>query len=226
MPDPIIQDKPAAEKRLLTFGEMRADKSDDGIPRFIGWVVEWETVSVIGGCFEEQFRKGAFTAHLKTNPDVRFMGNHEGFPMARTVNNTMKIFEDDRGLRIEAVGDPECTDTMSIWRKVKRGDVSEMSVYFIPRVTERHDGDAATGKLHRRVVVEAEILEASVVTFAAYPTTEIQARSESRADDSTSAPLNSPVVADLGNEARAASLRGSELVIAATNPTILIGEKK
>jgi len=125
--------------------------------------------------FKESIAAGAFRKTLSETPDVRMLINHEGLPVARTKNDTLKLYEDDRGLRFEA----DLADTQEgrdIYELVKRGDVDQMSFAF--RVIRQRWNDDRS----RRVLTEVSLSDGdiSVVTYPAYPTTTVEARDHIR----------------------------------------------
>jgi len=87
------------------------------------------------GPFMETIKRGAFTKTLSEQPDVVLLVGHEGLPLARSTSGTMRLSEDDRGLRVDASLDPDDPDVQALFPKVRRGDLSEMSFAF--RVTRQ-----------------------------------------------------------------------------------------
>ena len=47
------------------------------------------------GAYEETISRGAFSKTLSENPDVVLLLNHEGLPLSRTANGTLRLGEDD-----------------------------------------------------------------------------------------------------------------------------------
>src|ERR1700693_4296511 len=91
------------------------------------------------GVFKETIRAGAFTKTLSEGPDVQLLMNHEGLPLARTVSGTLRLVEDDRGLKVDADLNPDDPDVQRLMPKVQRGDISAMS--FGLRVTRQDWAD-------------------------------------------------------------------------------------
>jgi HK97 family phage prohead protease len=97
--------------------------------------------------------------------------NHEGLPLARTKNGTMKLYEDERGLYFEA----ELADTQEardLHTLVARGDVDQMSFAF--RVIRQKWNEDRT----ERTLTEVSLADGdvSIVTYPAYPATSVEAR--------------------------------------------------
>jgi HK97 family phage prohead protease len=121
--------------------------------------------------FIEKIAPGAFTKTLQETPDVRLLANHEGLPMARTKNGTMRLYEDERGLYFEA----ELANTQEardLYTLVERGDVDQMSFAF--RVIRQNWSKDRT----ERTLTEVSLADGdvSIVTYPAYPATSVEAR--------------------------------------------------
>lgn len=157
------------ERRTYSVRDVEARADGDGM-RLAGYAAVFNDASVPLP-FKESIAPGAFRKTLSETPDVRLLINHEGLPVARTKNGTLKLEEDDRGLRFEA----DLADTQEgrdIYELVKRGDVDQMSFAF--RVIRQKWNDDRT----RRVLSEVSLADGdiSVVTYPAYPTTTVEAR--------------------------------------------------
>ena len=162
------------ERRTYTVRDVEARADGEGM-RLAGYAAVFNDSSVPLP-FKESIAPGAFRKTLSETPDVRLLINHEGLPLARTKNGTLKLEEDDRGLRFEA----DLADTQEgrdIYELVKRGDVDQMSFAF--RVIRQKWNDDRS----RRVLTEVSLADGdvSVVTYPAYPTTTVQAREQLRA---------------------------------------------
>jgi HK97 family phage prohead protease len=148
--------------------EVRADA--DGI-KVEGYAAVFGEETVIGGYFREVIEKGAFSEAIGRD-DVVFLINHEGLPLARTRSGTLRVSEDDRGLKMETTLDPEDPDVKSIAGKMKRGDLDKMSFAFFPEVQEWDE----TGEIPLRTIKKASLYDVSIVTTPAYDGTEIGLR--------------------------------------------------
>lgn len=149
--------------------EIRAD--DDGI-RVSGYAAVFNQETVIGGAFREVIAPGAFKDAIGRD-DVVFLINHEGLPLARTRSGTLRLEEDEHGLRMETVLDPDDPDVKSVVSKMKRGDLDKMSFAFWPTVQEWDD----SGDIPLRIIREVVLYDVSIVTTPAYDGTEIALRS-------------------------------------------------
>jgi HK97 family phage prohead protease len=149
--------------------EIRMDS--DGI-KVEGYAAVFGEETNIGGMFMERIERGAFTDAIGRD-DVVFLVNHEGLPLARTRSGTLKLTEDDHGLKIETTLDADDPDVKSIAGKMKRGDLDKMSFAFYPDVQEWDE----TGDLPVRSISKASLYDVSIVTTPAYEGTEIALRS-------------------------------------------------
>ena len=157
------------EKRGGIPAEIRADS--DGI-KVEGYAAVFGEETDIGGMFREVIERGAFKDAIGRD-DVVFLINHDGLPLARTRSGTLKLTEDDHGLKIETTLDPEDPDVKSIAGKMKRGDLDKMSFAFFPDVQEWVE----SGDLPLRTIKRASLHDVSIVTSPAYDGTEIALRS-------------------------------------------------
>lgn len=162
------------EMRELT-GNLELRETDDGKRTLTGYAVKWEKKSHVLGYFRkfrEQFKKGAFTESLQ-NDDQRFLWSHDTSKvLGRTKNGTLRLEEDDVGLRFE-LDLPNTTLGNDTYESIKRGDVDGVSFGF---KMESHEIEEPDDDLMLRTVTKAKLLEVSAVAFPAYPDSEVSAR--------------------------------------------------
>lgn len=150
---------------------------------FRGLVTATDTWYEVGD-FREQIEAGAFDAHLRSDPNIYLLVSHRGLPLATTGAETMEVSTSERGVEIAArldKGDPEA---QSIAAKVRRGDVTGMSVGM--RIVEDAWREVEGGK-PERTITRADLLEASITPWPANPQTaaEIRAKRGTMADTDT-----------------------------------------
>ncbi|GAB4274647.1 HK97 family phage prohead protease [Thermincola ferriacetica] len=151
--------------------EIRSDES--GPPRLVGYAAVFNSLSADLGGFREQIRPGAFANSIKTS-DIRALWNHNpDFVLGRNRAGTLKLEEDDRGLKIE-ITPPETQWAMDLLESIRRGDVDQMSFGFR---TLKDEWDESDQKNVIRTLVEVELFDVSPVTYPAYPATSIGVRS-------------------------------------------------
>ena len=118
--------------------------------------------------FIEQIRPGAFQRTLAARNQVKMFVNHDDtMVLASTRAGTLRLTEDNRGLRVEA-DLPETTYSRDLSILMRRGDVDSMSFGFhVPRGGDEWSDDGS-----RRFLNEIALREVSVVTgFPAYEAT-------------------------------------------------------
>lgn len=142
------------------------------------------------GYFDEIIESGALNSTDLT--DVRFLVNHDTskIPLARSRrnngNSTMQLIVDDQGMGIKVVLDTENnSEARSLYSAVQRGDISGMSFMFGVDDEEWEELDTEHPTRHIRSI--SSVVEVSAVTFPAYESTEINARSKEALDNARSA---------------------------------------
>lgn len=151
------------------FVECRAEPSENG-RKIRGYAIVFGVKSVDLGGFREIIAPEAVDRTLSEGLDVRALVNHDsGQVLGRTRAGTLQLRKDGKGLRIEVEPDDEISYAKDIMRAVARGDVTGMSFGF------RTLGDAwdYEEKTPIRTVTDMRISEVSVVTFPAYPQTDV-----------------------------------------------------
>ena len=124
----------------------------------------------------ESIAPGAFTNSLSN--DIRALINHDTtLVLGRTNAHTFEVREDAHGLwgRIEI--NPNDSDAMNSYERVKRGDVTGCSIGFYPITEETDIRD--DGSVHW-TIKDVELFECSVCSFPAYEETNITARANEK----------------------------------------------
>jgi len=161
------------EQRYQT-GDMEVREHEDGSRTLVGHAAVFDSLSQDLGGFREQIRSGAFSQTLNEGQDVRALFNHDsGQVLGRTTNRTLRLSEDNVGLRIE-VDPPDTQTARDVMTSIDRGDISQMSFAFRVRAGgqefEERDNEVI------RTLTDVELFEVSPVTFPAYPDTSIALR--------------------------------------------------
>lgn len=164
---------PGQDREFRPAASVEVRAGEDGSVRVSGYASIYGEETDIGGMFREEIAPGAFRSALQRNDDVVFLVNHDGLPLARTRSGTLKLVEDERGLRIDAELDTSDPDVRAIVPKMKRGDMDKMSFAFIP---ERQSWDDS-GVMPKRTIQDLRLYDVSIVTTPAYNGTEIGLRS-------------------------------------------------
>lgn len=137
---------------------------------FTGYASVFDVPYDVAGLFMETVKRGAFARTLKERSrKVHFLVNHnEDMPALASVHaGTMRLSEDERGLRVEADLDPKSPWAQTIISAVSRGDMDEMSFAF--RVAP--GGDDWDDGYKNRTLSELILYEVSIVRAGANPAT-------------------------------------------------------
>lgn len=123
------------------------------------------------GAFEE-IAVGAFDKTMGN--DIRGLINHDTtLVLGRNKSGTLELRADSHGLWGQVRINPNDTDAVNLYERVKRGDVDQCSFGFniVTQVTDwRDDGTV------KWTITEIDLHEVSVCTFPAYENTGVQAR--------------------------------------------------
>jgi len=163
------------ERRTYTVRNVETRQEDDGVMRLSGYAAVFNDASVPLP-FTEYIAPGAFRKTLSETPDVRLLINHEGLPLARTKNDTLRLSEDEVGLRFEAEL-PDTSEARDLYTLIERGDVDQMSFAFRV-IRQKYNSDRTERTLTEVSLADGDV---SVVTYPAYPTTTVEAREQLRA---------------------------------------------
>ena len=181
--------KKELEKRSYTF-EVRAEQTENGEKIITGRPIVYNNRTDLG-YYDEVIEVGALDGADLT--DVRFLVNHntDMIPLARSRrnngNSTMKMTADFQGLYLDFVKlDVENNmDARALYSAVQRGDITGMSFMFSIDDEEWEDLDSEHPTRHIRKI--GSVVEVSAVTWPAYESTEINARSKVALDNARSA---------------------------------------
>lgn len=168
-----------AEQERRAFAapvECRAAEGEK--PLLSGYAAIFGEATEIAGIFRERIAPGAFADAVKRD-DVRALFNHDAnFVIGRTTSGTLRLVEDDRGLRYEA-DPPETTWARDLMVSVQRGDVNQSSFAF--EVTEEEWDYGQRGEMPLRTIKSVRLYDVSPVTYPAYESTTVSARSREAA---------------------------------------------
>ncbi len=155
--------------------EIRSGAEGEETRTVTGYVVKFnQRSSLIWGEFYEKVAKGAFARSLQENV-IKALWNHRAdFVLGSTKNQTLRLWEDDIGLRFE-LDLPDSTWGRDAFESIRRGDVDGVSFGFNVRK------DAWTflseEDVYERTLVDVNLFEVSPTPFPAYPDSEVNQRS-------------------------------------------------
>lgn len=137
---------------------------------FVGYAAKFDQPSENLGGFVEYVERGAFSRSLKSRNDVMLLWNHDaGEPLASTRSGTMKLTEDEVGLRVEARL-PQTTRGKDLAILLRDGIVGKMSFGF--NVIK----DAWNSEGTERRLKSVRLFEVSAVVWPAYTSTSASVR--------------------------------------------------
>lgn len=161
-----------------TFTTREAGEGDGQADYIIeGYFAVFGDVYHIDKGMSESIAPGAFARSL--SGDVRALINHDTtLVLGRTKAKTLELREDQHGLWGRIYINRNDADAVSLYERVKRGDVDGCSIGFDIR---SEDTDvSAEGDVHW-TIRDVDLWEVSCCTFPAYEATSVQARSADRA---------------------------------------------
>lgn len=163
-------DREKMQKRSFTASfETREDNENLSIE---GYFVVFNTNYDMGMGMSELIAPHAFDDTL--SDDIRALINHDTtLVLGRTTAHTMELRQDEHGLWGHIDINPNDTDAMNLYARVKRGDVSQCSFGFdiLDEETEYRNEN----EVHW-TIKKVKLYEVSPCTFPAYQETSIAAR--------------------------------------------------
>jgi uncharacterized protein len=189
-----MRERESRESRVIEAAELRAEPREaGGPPMIVGYAAVYDSLSEDLGGFREQIAPGAFARTLRT-ADVRALVDHDPSKiLGRSTAGTLRLRNNAKGLLAE-VDPPDTQAGRDIVASIQRGDVSGMSFTF--RVAPNGDSweMLPNGQGAIRTLRDVDLLDVSVVTFPAYPETEVAVRALEalRATVSPTAPASEP----------------------------------
>lgn len=148
-------------------------RADNGGMTFAGYAAVFNSWSEDLGGFRERIQPGAFARTLQRERNIRMFLNHNtDVVLASTRARTLRLAEDEKGLRVEA-DLPETTAGRDLAFLLSRGDVDSMSFGFaVPKNGQEWSSDGV-----ERTLTEVRLYEVSPVTgWPAYPATSATVR--------------------------------------------------
>lgn len=176
------------ERRVFESGvELRS--SGDGKRKIVGYAAKFNSRSVELWGFVEEIAPGAFDRALREAHDVRALVDHDPSRiLGRSKAGTLRLSVDEAGL-VSEIDPPDTQASRDIQVSLERGDVTGMSFGF--RVIS--DEWRTDGKMPLRTIRDLELFDVSVVTYPAYPATEVSMRAQEQAASMKPTPPSPPL---------------------------------
>lgn len=168
------------ERRSTAGIELRSEDGKSAV--LVGYAALYDSQSVDLGGFIEVIRKGAFKRTLESSSEVLALAHHDtSKPLARRSVGTLKLSDDDKGLRVEITLN-ESSTAKDILADVRSKNITGMSFSFtaIKDAVTRKEGEKTL-----RELIDLDLHEVSPVTMPAYPETVITPRSVTEAGKPT-----------------------------------------
>ena len=160
------------ENRQLRTAATEFQTREDGEALTIeGYFAVFNSDYDLGMGMSESIAPGAFTSSLAD--DIRALVNHDTtLVLGRTSAHTLEVRQDERGLWGKVRINPNDSDAMNLYARVKRGDVTQCSIGFdiLDEETEYR------GEEVHWTIKDVKLWEVSACTFPAYEETAISAR--------------------------------------------------
>jgi HK97 family phage prohead protease len=154
------------ETRVFEFDLELREEGDE--MSLTGYAALFNSRSENLGGFTEVIAPGAFSRSLKSRNDVKLLWNHDtSAVMGSTRAGTLKLYEDEKGLRVEAAL-PNTTHGRDAKELIKRGDVSGFSFGFS---MPGKGGDEWNSEGTERTLRSVRLHEVSLTPFPAYTAT-------------------------------------------------------
>lgn len=173
----IFEEQPEMRALQLRSGEFQT-REDSGELTIEGYFAVFNSNYEIFDGASESIAPGAFDSSM--SGDIRALTNHDTtLVLGRTKANTLELKTDSHGLWGRVRINPNDSEAMNTYERVKRGDVDQCSIGFMIRSQEtdfREDGS-----IHW-TITDVELYEVSVCTFPAYEETSVSARRKDAAE--------------------------------------------
>lgn len=164
-------------RQLRTVMTAFETREEGDKPHISGYFAVFNSNYEIAPGMTESIAPGAFSRTLPGG-DIRALTNHDTtLVLGRTKANTLTLREDARGLWGDVEINPNDSDAVNTYERVKRGDVDQCSFGFeiVSEETDFRDD----GSVHW-TIKDVDLFEVSVCTFPAYEATSVSARAAQR----------------------------------------------
>ena len=166
--------KPREARHITTTVELR-EAQGGGMPTVVGYAAVFNQVADSGWGFREQVATGAFSETLARGDDVAALVEHETCLIVARTGGTLKLTQDDKGLRYEFVP-ADTTAGRDLVANLRAGNIKGSSFGFYTD-EEKWDYNPADGGDPIRTLVRVSLFDISPVVFPFYEGTEAGLRS-------------------------------------------------
>ena len=167
----LFEEHPNMRVLQLRSGEFTT-REDNEEPIIEGYFAVFNSNYEIWDGASESIALGAFDETI--SDDIRALTNHDTtLVLGRTTVSTLELKIDSRGLWGRIRINPNDSDAMNTYARVKRGDVSQCSIGF--EILSEEPDFGPDGSIHW-TIQNVKLYEVSVCTFPAYEETNVSAR--------------------------------------------------
>lgn len=161
------------ERRFIQFDQLEVREGEQS-NRLVGYAAVFNVEADLGR-FREVIVPGAFARSIRGERAIRALFEHDPAKLlGTTANGTLRLAEDDKGLRVEIDVNSDTTHGRDALALVRRGDIRGMSFGFmVPRNGQQFSRTEA-GTL--RTLSEIDLREVTVTSIPAYDQTSISLR--------------------------------------------------
>jgi len=164
-------------RQLRTVMTAFETREEGDKPHISGYFAVFNSNYEIAPGMSESIAPGAFSRTLPGG-DIRALTNHDTtLVLGRTKANTLTLREDARGLWGDIEINPNDSDAVNTYERVKRGDVDQCSFGF--EIVSEETDFREDGSVHW-TIKDVDLFEVSVCTFPAYEATSVSARAAQR----------------------------------------------
>ena len=164
-------------KQLRTVNTEFTTREESGELYIEGYFAVFNSNYEIAEGMSESIAPGAFSEAL--GGDIRALTNHDTtLVLGRNKANTLELKEDSHGLWGRIRINPNDSNAMDTYARVKRGDVDGCSIGF--DIESEKTDFLDNGDVHWTIEKIMPLYEVSCCTFPAYKETNISARKEQR----------------------------------------------
>src|SRR5262245_55155060 len=164
-----------SERRYVTTADLRVVTGEGMKTKLRGHAIVFDSLSEPLMFFREKISPEAVDRTFTEAIDVRALVDHDPAKiLGRLTARTLTMQKDKRGLLVE-IDPPDTTYSRDVIESVRRGDITGMSFAF-RGLKDQWD---ETTDPPTRTVLDMRVHEVSVVTFPAYPATDVSAAQRS-----------------------------------------------
>lgn len=154
-------------------------REEGGSPHIAGYFAVFGANYEIAPGMTESIAPGAFSEAL--GGDIRALTDHDTrLVLGRNTAGTLTLREDAHGLWGDVEINPNDSDAMNTYERVKRGDVDQCSFGF--DILQEETDLREDGSCHW-TIRKVRLYEVSVCTFPAYKETNVSARARARDEE-------------------------------------------